>query len=94
MGTISLSEQFNNVGYREICDKNYGANAYESLYESFDELIAFLRDNPIWAQKLYMAKERFIRSQQRSYYSTDFFGFYDESERDGRNQVSFYYSVH
>lgn len=94
MGTISLSEQFSNVGYREIGDKNYGASAYESLYESFDELITFLQDNPVWAQKLYMAKERFIRSQQRSYYSTDFFGFYDESERAGRNQISFYYSVH
>ncbi len=52
----------------------------------FDELIGFLQTNPVWAQKLYSAKERFIRSKDRNYYSTDFFGFYDESEKQGRSQ--------
>jgi hypothetical protein len=64
------------------------------LYADFDEIIGFLQKNPQWAQKLYIAKERFIRSKERHYYSTDFFGFYDESEREGRHQISFYYSVH
>lgn len=92
--TNSLKEQFNQVGYLEICDNNYGTATYDALYECFDELITFFQANPIWAQKLYIAKERFIRSENRNYYSTDFFGFYDESEREGRNQISFYYSVH
>ena len=83
--TISLKEQFSQVGYLEICDKNCGIATYDSLYASFDELISFLQVNPTWAQKLYIAKERFIRSEHRNYYSTDFFGFYDESEREGRN---------
>ena len=94
MCTISLKEQFSQVGYLEICDKNYGIATYDSLYASFDELIIFLQVNPAWTQKLYIAKERFIRSENRNYYSTDFFGFYDESEREGRNQISFYYSTH
>jgi hypothetical protein len=91
---ISLQEQFSEVGYLEICDKNHGTATYDSLYESFDELITFLQANQSWAQKLYIAKERFIRSKDRNYYSTDFFGFYDESEREGRSQIAFYYSVH
>ncbi len=90
--TISLKEQFSQVGYLEICDENYGIATYDSLYAYFDELITFLQANPAWAQKLYIAKERFIRSENRNYYSTDFFGFYDESEREGRNQIAFYYS--
>src|SRR5579872_566000 len=92
--TISLQEQFNHIGYVEICDKNHPIATYDSLYACFDELIAFLQAHPAWAQKLYMAKERFIRSKYRNYYSTDFFGLYDESEREGRNQISFYYSPH
>lgn len=92
--TTSLKEQFNQIGYLEMCDKNYGIATYDALYACFDELIAFLQANPAWAQKLYIAKERFIRSENRNYYSTDFFGFYDESEREGRNQISFYYSIH
>lgn len=92
--TISLKEQLSQVGYVEICDENHGAAAYDSLYACFDELITFLQVNSTWAQKLYIAKERFIRSENRHYYSTDFFGFYDESEREGRNQISFYYSIH
>lgn len=92
--TIPLREQFNQAGYLEIYNKEHTAATFDSLYASFDELILFLQTNPLWAQKLYSAKERFIRSKERNYYSTDFFGFYDESERQGRNQVSFYYSTH
>lgn len=90
----SLQEQFSNVGYVEICDENHGIATYDSLYECFDELITFLQANKSWAQKLYIAKERFIRSEYRKYYSTDFFGFYDESARIGRSQIAFYYSEH
>lgn len=89
-----LVEQFKRAGYVEICDKKYGAKAFDSLYVYFDELIEFLQKNPVWAQKLYSAKERFIRSKDRNYYSTNFFGFYDESKRDGRSLISFYYSTH
>lgn len=90
----SLKEQFTQIGYIEICDKDHGIATYDALYECFEELITFLQAHPIWAQKLYSAKERFIRTETRNYYSTDFFGFYDESKREGRNQISFYYSVH
>lgn len=89
-----LAEQFKQAGYLEICDKKHAAATFDSLYASFDELIEFLQKNPIWAQKLYIAKERFIRSKDRNYYSTDFFGFYDESKREERSQISFYYSTH
>ena len=92
--TMSLKEQFNQIGYREMCDENYGITTYDSLYAYFDELITFLQTNPTWARKLYIAKERFIRTENRNYYSTDFFGFYDESEREVRSQISFYYSTH
>lgn len=91
---LHLSEQFRKMGYVEICDKNHGTTTFDVLYAYFDELIEFLQKNPVWAQKLYAAKERFIRSKDRHYYSTDFFGFYDESEREGRRQISFYYSTH
>jgi hypothetical protein len=90
----SLQEQFNQVGYVEICDTNHSIATYDLLYAYFDELITFLQAHPSWAQKLYIAKERFIRSEHRNYYSTDFFGFYDESEREGRNQIAFYYAIH
>lgn len=89
-----LVEQFKHAGYLEICDNKHGATAFGSLYAYFDELIEFLQTNSVWAQKLYIAKERFIRTKDRNYYSTDFFGFYDESEREGRSQISFYYSTH
>lgn len=91
---VPLAEQFKQAGYVEICDKNHGTAVFNSLYAYFDELITFLQTNPVLAQKLYNAKERFIRSKDRSYYSTDFFGFYDESPREGRSQISFYYSTH
>ncbi len=89
-----LAEQFKRTGYVEICDKKPAAEMFDSLYAHFDNLIEFLQVNPVWAQKLYSAKERFIRSKDRNYYSTDFFGFYDESERKGRSLISFYYSTH
>ncbi len=92
--TIPLAEQFKQVGYLEICDTKNGTTTFDSLYSFFDEFIEFLQTNPAWAQKLYRAKERFIRSKDRSYYSTDFFGFYDESQNEGRSQISFYYSIH
>lgn len=91
---LPLAEQFQQTGYAEICDTNHGTRVFDSLYAYFDELIDFLQTNPVWAQKLYIAKERFIRSKDRSFYSTDFFGFYDESKREGRSQISFYYSAH
>jgi hypothetical protein len=90
----SLAEQFKRAGYLEICDERHAAATFDSLYAYFDEFIAFLQKNPAWAQKLYSAKERFIRSKDRDYYSTDFLGLYDESEREGRSQISFYYSSH
>lgn len=89
-----LAEQLKQEGYLEICDQKHGTATFDSLYAHFDELIEFLQTNPVWAQKLYSAKERFIRSKERNYYSTDFFGFYDESKREGRSQISFYYSTY
>lgn len=89
-----LTKQFNQLGYVEIAELYDKTRLYNSLYVYFDELIEFLQTNPVWAQKLYSAKERFIRSQERNYYSTDFFGFYDESQREGRSQISFYYASH
>lgn len=89
-----LADQFKHVGHVEICNKNHGAETFDALYAYFDELITFLQAHPARAQKLYSAKERFIRSKERNYYATDFFGFYDESVREGRSQISFYYSIH
>jgi hypothetical protein len=94
LSAIPLIEQFKQIGYVEISDDQHGAAAFDSLYACFDELIDFLKANPVWEKKLYSVKERFIRSKDRNYYSTDFFGFYDESERAGRSQISFYYSIH
>ena len=94
LGAIPLAEQFKHAGYVEILGKKQGAETFDVLYARFDELIEFLQKNPAWAQKLYNAKERFIRSKDRHYYATDFFGFYDESQRDRRSQISFYYSTH
>lgn len=89
-----LTEQFRQKGYVELCDMHHGTATFDALYAYFDELIEFLQTHPAWAQKLYCAKERFIRSKDKNYYATDFFGFYDESEREGRNQIAFYYSQH
>lgn len=89
-----IVEQFQQAGCVEMCDKLHGTATFDVLYAYFDDLIAFLQKNPAWAQKLYSAKERFIRSKYKNYYSTDFFGFYDESKREGRSQISFYYATH
>lgn len=91
---MPLAEQFQRDGYAELYDESCSAITFDSLYASFDTLIEFLQTNPAWAQKLYAAKERFIRSKDRDFYSTDFFGFYDESKKEGRSQISFYYSPH
>ncbi|MBV8660578.1 MAG: hypothetical protein JO129_00315 [Candidatus Dependentiae bacterium] len=91
---FSLAEEFKQVGYIEFCDTEHGTATFDILYKYFDEFVEFLQMNPAWVQKLYIAKERFIRSKDRSYYSTDFFGFYDESRKGGRSQIAFYYSIH
>ncbi len=91
---IPFAEQFKHAGYVEICDQKQHAKTFNSLYASFDEFIEFLQTSPVWVQKLYIAKERFIRSKDRNYYSTDFFGLYDDSKKEGRGQISFYYSTH
>lgn len=91
---MPLAEQFKQEGYIEICNKKDAPQKFDSLYARFDELIEFLQTHPAVAQKLYIAKERFTRSKEKSHYSTDIVGFYDESERKGRNQISFYYSLH
>lgn len=41
-----------------------------------------------------MAKKSFIQSKERNIYSTNFFGFYDESQTKERRQISFYYCIH
>lgn len=89
-----LAEQFKQAGFAEISDQKHEKETFDSLYALFDGLIEFLQTNPSWAQKLYSVKERFIRSNDKNYYSTDVFGFFDESERVGRRQISFYYSTH
>jgi len=90
----SFIEELQQKGYVEIFDANNKKEKFDQLYIYFDELIDFFQKNPAWLQKIYVAKERFIRSKDRIFYSTDIFGFYDESKRDGRNQISFYYSIH
>lgn len=91
---LPLAKQFKQVGYVEICNTQHGAATFDALYAYFDDFITFLHAHPAWAQKLYHAKERFIRSPERQYYATDFFGFYDESTRAERSQISFYYASH
>ncbi len=89
-----IAEEFEHLGYVEICGEKQCSDVFECLYGRFDELIAFLQTHPVWADKLTNAKERFIRSKIKDYYSTDVFGFYDESKKEGRSQISFYYSTH
>ncbi len=91
---LSFAEQFAQIGYVEIADRLQEAEAFDALYKHFDVLITFLQADPKWAQKVNNAKERFIRSQDKNYYATDFFGFYDESKIRARSQISFYYSTH
>ncbi len=88
---MTLEEQFIAHGYVEIKQEK---KSFDALYADFDDLIEFLRLNPVWMQKLYCAKERFIRSKDRNFYSTDYFGLFDESEKEGKRQISFYYSIH
>ena len=90
----SLIEHFQQNGYVEICDTQNGSSTFNLLYQSFDEFIEFLQKNKFWQHKLYHAKERFIRSKYKNIYSTDFFGFYDESNTKSRTQISFYYASH
>ncbi|MBS0620896.1 MAG: hypothetical protein JSS61_05515 [Verrucomicrobia bacterium] len=90
----SLAERFKEDGYVEVCAEGHGASAFDALYGHFDALIEFLQSNTVWVQKLYIAKERFIRSKERNFYSTDFFGLYNESNREKRRQIAFYYSTH
>lgn len=94
LGTTPLAEQFQQWGYAELSHKNNDATTFERLYAAFDELVVCCQTHPALAHKLCAAKERFIRSKIQQYYGTDFFGFYDESQRPVRNQVSFYYSTH
>jgi len=91
---VSLLEQFKQAGYSEIIEHFLSAEDFDSLYKSFDAFIAFLQAHDPVAKKLFAAKERFIRSKNREYYGTDFFGFFDESQKEGRCQISFYYSTH
>lgn len=91
---LRASNPFETTGYVEICDQIHEASAFEALYAQYDALIEFLQKHPSWSQKMYAAKERFLRSKERQEYSTDYFGFYDESEREGRRQIAFYYAPH
>lgn len=92
--TQPCAQAFKQDGYVELCDQTHTAETFDDLYACFDELVDFLQANLAWVQKLYIAKERFIRSKDRNYYSTNFFGLYDESKITGRNQISFYYATH
>ncbi len=92
-GELSLLQEFQQVGYKEFCDMSHGFSDFDSLYASFDECIQFLQTNKSWQHTLYHAKERFIRTKNKDYYGTDFFGFYDESQHLIRSQISFYYAT-
>lgn len=92
--TLHLAEQFKQKGYVELCDNTHGTATYDALYLCFDTFIAYLQTHPTVAKKLYVAKKSFIRSKCQKYYSTNFFGFNDESKLTRRHQISFYYSVH
>lgn len=94
LSAAPLADQFKKAGCVEICDRQRTAVAFDALYVYFDAFIEALQKNPLLAHKLYGAKERFLRSKDRNLYSTDTFGFFDESNREGRHQVAFYYSTH
>lgn len=91
---LRASNPFEQTGYVEMCDHLHESSTFKTLYTHYDIMIEFLQMHPQWAQKMYAAKERFLRSKDRQEYSTDFFGFYDESEREGRRQIAFYYAPH
>lgn len=90
----TLEQQFRLIGCAEFDDPNYQKSTYDILYTYFDEMIEFLQTHPNWKNKLHIAKEHFIRTKDKELYSTDFFGLYDESNRIGRHQISYYYSTH
>ena len=92
--SITLQEQLEQNGYIEICNNEHGSADFDALYSAFDTWIDFFQENPHLANQLYIAKERFTRSIQRQLYSTDTFGYYDESKREGRRQIAFYYTPH
>lgn len=94
LSALPLAEQFVQAGFLEIKDSSQGSQAYDYLYVTFDEFTRYLQKNPALKQKLFLLKERFIRTKERNLYSTDFFGLFDESERKGRHQIAFYYSTH
>ena len=89
-----IEEAFKQNGYVEIQDDQNTAKTFDFLYKYFDELIAFLESNPSWKNKLMVAKENFIRSKNQNYYSTDFFGLYNESKIISKSQIAFYYAKH
>ncbi len=91
---LPLVEQFKQKGYVEIFGEKQDVELYNALYASFDRFLAYLQDTPIWRQKLYSAKERFIRSKEQNLNTYDFFGLYDDEKRKGASQISFYYSTH
>lgn len=91
---VRLAEQLQVFGYAEIADyQAQAAHTFDMLYFYFDQLVDFLQENPACKQKLYLAKERFIRSKSSSFYGTDFFGLYDQSHIPSKAQIAFYYSV-
>ena len=92
LSATPLAQQWEEVGYKEILNNTQGEERFNYLYLLFDNFIEFLQNNPEWARKLYIAKERFIRSKDKNHYSTDSFGLYDESEIEQKRQIAFYYS--
>lgn len=91
---MGVAEEFKQNGYVEIYDEHYDQDKFNLLYQHFDDLIELLQTSSALRQKLNYAKERFVRSKNSSYYSTDFFGLYDESKVKDRAQVAFYYATH
>ncbi len=89
----TLTEQLQKHGFLEIYTYPIDTTKFQDLYDSFDSCIDFLKKNPIWIKKLSIAKERFIRSYDKNYYSTNTFGLYDESQEHQRGHISFYYAI-
>jgi hypothetical protein len=98
LGVLSLlsregiEAEFRQTGYIEIGVHKPSKITFETLYADFDTLVETLQTHPQCLQKLYIAKERFIRTKAQRDYGTDFFGFFDESTQQGRSQVAFYYA--
>ncbi|MGZ6255024.1 MAG: hypothetical protein ACXWL5_03485 [Candidatus Chromulinivorax sp.] len=94
LSATTLYEKLDTMGYAEISNEQLQQFSYDDLYVYFDQLIDFLNTNSWWKQKLYVAKERFIRSKSSNFYGTHFFGFYDESKKINDCQIYFYYCFH